>query len=157
MIMRSTSFKLNFRSTLAGLVLTCFALLTGCVPFNKAPLSTDAQSKLFTPKADASVVYIYRDEWLFAAAFSMPINVDNKLLGNTVARSFFRIELPPGEHVIISQSDQYKLPLTTEAGHIYYVWQEVKATGRPTSKLHLMSEAEGQQSVLKCTQIHSHF
>jgi len=131
--------------------------LTGCASINKAPASAEAESKQFSAKPDVSQVYVYRNETM-GAAISMPVTVNGQLAGNTGPHSFFRFELQPGEHVITSQGNESRLTLTTEAGRLYYVWQEVKmgafAAG---SKLQIVSDTVGQKGVAECTQIQSAF
>lgn len=132
-------------------------VLTGCASVNKAPASAEAESKQFVAKPDVSQVYVYRNETL-GAAISMPVTIDGKFAGNTGPHSFFRFELPAGEHVITSQGNESRLTLTTEAGQLYYVWQEVKMGAFSAgSKLQNVSTSTGQKSVAECTQIQSAF
>jgi len=132
-------------------------VLTGCASINKAPASAEAESKRFVTKLDVSQVYVYRNETL-GAALSMPVTVDGKLAGNTGPHSFFRFDLPAGEHVITSQGNESKLTLTTELGKLYYVWQEVKMGAfSGGSKLQLVSEEVGKKGVAECSQIQSSF
>ncbi len=132
-------------------------VLTGCASINKAPASAEAESKQFVSKPNVSQVYVYRNE-TFGAAISMPVTVNGQLAGNTGPHSFFRFELQPGEHVITSQGNESRLTVTTEAGGLYFVWQEVKmgafAAG---SKLQLVSESVGKKGVSECSQIQSSF
>jgi hypothetical protein len=131
--------------------------LTACASVNKAPAEADAASKRFSPMANVSQVYVYRNETL-GAALSMPVTVDGKAAGATGPNSFFRFELPAGEHTFTSQGDVSQLKLTTELGKLYFVWQEVKmgfASGG--SKLQQVSEEVGKKGVLECTQIQSAF
>ncbi|HMV21747.1 MAG TPA: DUF2846 domain-containing protein [Rhodocyclaceae bacterium] len=131
--------------------------LTGCASINKAPASAEAESKQFVSKPNVSQVYVYRNETL-GAAISMPVTVNGQLAGNTGPHSFFRFELQPGEHVITSQGNESRLTLTTEAGGLYYVWQEVKMGAFSAgSKLQLVSDSVGKQGVSECSQIQSSF
>jgi hypothetical protein len=70
-------------------------------------------------------IYIYRNETL-GAALSMPITVNGKSIGSSGAKTFFKLDLPAGKHALTSQGDTSKLELVTEAGKLYFVWQEVK-------------------------------
>lgn len=139
-------------AAVAGLV-----ALTGCASINKAPAAAEAESKQFVAKPDVAQVYVYRNETL-GAAISMTVAVDGRVAGTTGPHSFFRFELPPGEHVITSQGTESRLALTTEAGRLYYVWQEVKMGAFSAgSKLQLVSEGTGQKGVAECSQIQSSF
>ena len=137
----------------AGLLLT----MVGCASINKAPASADAESKQFKPNANTSQVYVYRNETL-GAALSMPVTVDGKLAGNTGANSFFKFDLPAGEHTITSQGDKSSLTITTVLGKLYYVWQEVKmGILSGGSKLQIVPEEVGKKGVAESTQIQSAF
>lgn len=129
----------------------------GCASINKAPANIDAESKQFKPNPAVSQVYVYRNETL-GAAVPMPVTVDGKLAGDTGPKSFFKFNLPAGNHTITSQGNGSELSVTTEVGKIYYVWQEVKMgflSGG--SKLQIVPETVGQQGVAECTQIQSNF
>lgn len=132
-------------------------LMTGCASINKAPASADAESKQFKATAEKSQVYVYRNETL-GAALSMPVTVNGMLAGNTGPNSFFKFDLPAGEHKLTSQGTESQLTITTELGKLYYVWQEVKmGMFSGGSKLQEVSEEVGKKGVAECTQIQSLF
>ena len=138
--------------TVATIILT-----TGCASINKAPASAEAESKQFKSNPMTSQVYVYRNETL-GAALSMPVTVDAKLAGNTGPNSFFRFDLPAGEHKLTSQGTGSELSITTELGKLYYVWQEVKMGAfSGGSKLQLVTEEVGRKGVNECSQIQSAF
>jgi uncharacterized protein YceK len=137
----------------ASLLLT----MVGCASINKAPASADAESKQFKPNESTSQVYVYRNETL-GAALSMPVTVDGKLAGDTGPNSFFKFDLPAGEHKITSQGDESSITINTALGKLYYVWQEVKmGVLSGGSKLQLVAEEVGKKGVEECTQIQSAF
>jgi Protein of unknown function (DUF2846) len=140
-------------------VTVVFALLVmfqmGCASVNKAPAAADSEAKKFSPKAGMAQVYVYRNETL-GAAISMPITVNGKLAGTTGPNSYFKFDLPPGQHTITSQGETSKLTVATEPGKNYFVWQEVKmGVMSANSKLQLVSDAEGKKAVLECSRIES--
>lgn len=138
-------------------IISSVVLMTGCASINKAPASAEAESKQFKESADTSQVYVYRNETL-GAALSMPVTVDGMLAGNTGPHSFFRFDLPAGEHKLTSQGTESQLTITTELGKLYYVWQEVKMGAfSGGSKLQFVSEEAGKKGVSECTQIQSAF
>jgi hypothetical protein len=138
-------------------VVTSIVMLYGCASVNKAPASVDAESKQFKANAAVSQVYVYRDETM-GSAISMPVTVDGKMAGSTGPHSFFKFDLPAGSHTITSQDKESSLSLTTEAGKLYFVWQEVKMGAFSAgSKLQLVSEEKGKKGVADCTQIQSNF
>jgi hypothetical protein len=90
------------------------------------------------------------------AALSMPVTVNGKLAGTTGPHSFFKFDLPAGQHVITSQGNESQLTVNTQAGKLYFVWQEVKMGAfSGSSKLQLVSEEQGKKGVAECTQIQS--
>jgi hypothetical protein len=137
------------RNIFSWVLLAALATLWGCATVDKAPASADSSAKQFTAVPGASVVYLYRNESL-GAALSMPVTVNGKLVGNTGARSYFRMELPAGTHNLTSQGDGSKLALTTEPGKVYYVWQEVKmGVLSGGSKLQVVPDDVGKKGVME--------
>ena len=124
--------------------------LTGCASVQKAPATEDAAAKKFMANPAMSQIYVYRNETL-GAALSMPVTLNGKLVGTTGPKSFLKLEVPAGEHVLTSQGNKSELKLTTEKGKIYYVWQEVKmGMMSGGSKLQLVDESKGQKGVQAC-------
>jgi len=130
-------------------------VLTGCVGVVKAPPALDAKAKEFKPDPATSQVYVYRNETL-GGAIAMDITVDGKLAGETGPNSYFKFNLPAGEHTIRSQGDQSVLKLVTQLGKLYFVWQEVKmGFFSANSELKLVSEADGKLGVMESVLIDS--
>ena len=130
-------------------------LLGGCASIAKAPAEMDQQAKQFRSNPNYSQVYLYRNETL-GAAISMPVTVDGQLAGNTGANSYFKFNLPAGSHTFTSQGDESVLTVNTEAGKLYFIWQEVKmGVLSAGSKLQLVSDTQGRNGVTECTLIDS--
>lgn len=55
-----------------------------------ANVSNDNSAKQFVPMPGKAIVYIYRNE-TFGAAIMMDIAVDNKVVGQTAAHTYFRL------------------------------------------------------------------
>ncbi len=143
------------RTALTAAVLSMSAFLVGCASVNKASQQADSDAKTFRTKPNVSQVYVYRNETL-GAALSMPVTVNGKLAGTTGPHSYFKFDLPPGKQVFTSQGDTSRLEVTTEAGKIYYIWQEVKmGVMSGNSKLQLVTDEVGRKGVLECTLIQS--
>ena len=126
-------------------------ILTGCASVPMASKEMDSQAKQFTTVADKAKIYIYRDENM-GAAVKMPVLLNGMSVGDTVAKSYILREVEPGEHTIVSKTENdAELKLTADAGKNYFVWQEVKMGAfSARSKLHLVDEAKGQKSVQSC-------
>lgn len=127
------------------------AMLTGCASVPMASPELDSQAKQFTTVPDKAKIYIYRDENM-GAAVKMPVLLNGMSVGDTVAKSYILREVEPGEHTIVSKTENdAELRLTADAGKNYYVWQEVKMGAfSARSKLHLVDDAKGQESVKEC-------
>ena len=125
-------------------------LLSGCASVPMGDVQEDARTKTFQAAPEKSGVYIYRNE-SFGAAIRMDVLVDGKTLGQTAAKTYFFTELPPGKHTVTSVSENTDtLSFETAPGKLYYVWQEVKmGLIYARTKLHLVSEADGQKGVLE--------
>jgi hypothetical protein len=137
------------------ILLTLAVIATGCASVNKAPATADAAAKAFKASDAISQVYVYRNETM-GAAISMPVTVDGKLAGTTGPNSFFKFDLPAGEHKITSQGDGSQLSVKTELGKLYFVWQEVKMGAFIAgSKLQVVADEVGKKGVLECTRIQS--
>jgi hypothetical protein len=101
------------------------AFIAGCATGNRAKPAQDAQARLLTPDPEKSVVYLMRDLGDFYIT-EVKVGVDGKVVGTTSPNTFYRWELPPGKHVIVSYTEPPAvLKLTTEPGGVYYVWQDI--------------------------------
>lgn len=100
-------------------------LLTGCALGPQAPVEADAKARLFQPVPDKAVVYLLRDHGdIFVQ--EVTVSVDGKDMGSTWPGSYFRWELEPGTHVLVSQTaPPAVLKLRTDPGGVYYVWQDI--------------------------------
>lgn len=100
--------------------------LSGCASVPMAPPDQDSRAKNFSTTPNKATLYIYRNE-TFGRAISMPVSINGKVLGQTAAETYFRVNLPPGKYVVESKAENdSSLYLTMEAGKNYFVWQEVK-------------------------------
>ena len=129
-----------------------FALfVSACASVPKASHENDQEAKKFQPLPDKSVIYIYRDE-AFGGAVRMDILIDGFLLGEMRSKSYMRAIVKPGSHIVTSRSENSsQLPVTTEAGKIYYVWQEAKMGFMyARTELHLVENDVGQKGVMSC-------
>lgn len=101
-------------------------LLSGCASVPMAPLDQDTKAKDFSPIPNKASLYIYRNE-NFGAAIPMTVSVNGRALGQTAAKTYFRLNLAPGKYSVESHAENVSnLALAIEAGKNYFVWQEVK-------------------------------
>jgi hypothetical protein len=81
----------------------------------------------------------------------MMVSVNGKALGQTAAQTYFRLNLTPGKYNVESHAENVSnLPLTTEAGKNYFVWQEVKmGMWMARSLLQQTDETTGRAGVME--------
>jgi len=134
-------------------LLAIFLIVSGCASVPTASLDEDTLRKSFSaPTTSMSAIYIYRDS-NYGAALKKSVSVDNIPLGQTAPKTYFYIEVAPGEHTLATESEfgDQTLTIETEAGEIYFVKQYIKmGLMIGGSNLKLVDETEGEKGVLKC-------
>jgi hypothetical protein len=133
------------------LTLISLLLLSACASVPMGDAQKDATHKTFSASTNTAGVYLYRNE-NFGAAIRMDVLVDGQTIGQSAAKTYFYVDLPPGKHSFISKSEnEDTLTLDLMAGKLYYIWQEVKmGILYARTKLNLMTETEGKAGVLEC-------
>ncbi|HTL68376.1 MAG TPA: DUF2846 domain-containing protein [Lacunisphaera sp.] len=137
---------------IAGFVL----FFSGCASVPMATTDKDAKSKEFQPLPDRASLYIYRNE-NFGAAIPMTVSVNKRTLGQTAAKTYFHVTVPPGRYTVESITENVSsVNLSLDAGKNYFVWQEVKmGMWSARSALQLVDDAKGRAGVLQSKQIAS--
>jgi hypothetical protein len=135
-------------------VVVAVALSTGCASVQMASTDRDVAAKSFATKADKANIYVYRNESM-GAAVKMDVTLDGKPLGQTASKTYFKVEVPAGEHTLISKAENDSvLAVKTDAGKNYFVWQEVKmGVLYARSALQLVDESTGKTAVQECKMI----
>ena len=125
-------------------------LLSGCAskPTNYASTEQDRGAKEFSPPIGKASLYIYRNE-NFGSLVPMPVTLNNKSLGETGGKTYFKINVPPGNYTISGQAENLSLAeITTEAGKNYFVWQEVKmGVWKARNQLKQVADSIGRSGV----------
>lgn len=129
----------------------CSLFISGCRSVPKASHELDVQAKKFQTNPNGAQIYIYRNE-IFGGMIKIDVEFDGKLIGRTLPNTYFLLQVPPGNHTILSESENKStLEIKAEKGHNYYVWQEVKmGVMLARNKLQLMDEQKGQEGVNDC-------
>ena len=132
-------------------LLASTTLVTGCASVPMASVERDAQAKTFSVKPDKANIYVYRNESL-GATVKVDIDLDGNQIGETVAKSYFSVEVAPGKHMLISRAENDSvLEVITETGKNYFVWQEMKmGLLYARNKLQLVDDATGKAGVSEC-------
>jgi hypothetical protein len=125
-------------------------LIVGCAAPIKAPPEKDTAAKVFTPVKDKATVFIYRNE-NYGGAVGMPVKVNGQDIGETGAKTFFRLNLASGMYVIASEAENTaELPLTVVEGKNYFVWQEVRmGIWKARTALRPVDEKSGVDGVME--------
>ena len=132
------------------LPLIAILLLSACASVTMGDSKQDSIAKTFVAKPNVAGIYIYRNE-SFGAALRMDVEVDGKPIGQSAAKTYFYLDVPPGKHTFTSKSEnEDTITLDALAGKLYYIWQEVKmGLLYARTKLSLVSEEEGRRGVLE--------
>ena len=119
----------GYLTAIAALALA--GLIAGCASTPEATPARDAEAKRFAtphyPSAQPAkaTLYIYRPD---LDAEETILWVNDRLIGATLPRTFFRVELAPGRHHITGLGyDNGQLTLETVAGEQYFVALRVTA------------------------------
>ncbi len=100
------------------------------------------------------MVYLFRDAFV-GKLVGIDVLVDGRPVAQTRGKTFVRLELEPGQHVLTSsspaQGTRADLPLGVAAGSVAYVEQSIKM-GAVTSapQMALVAEADGQKRIRRC-------
>ena len=145
-LLKNRTMKKIFNSIVFLLAL----FLVGCAAPLKAPVENDTAAKVFTPVKDKAVLFIYRNE-NFGGAIGMPIKINGLDIGETGAKTFFRLNLTSGMYLLASEAENTsELPITLTEGKNYYVWQEVRmGIWKARTALRQVEEKTGRDGVLE--------
>ena len=133
------------------LTLVVIVMAAGCATVPMATKEKDTAVKTFTPKPEKAQIYVYRNE-TYGSAVTMVVSLDGKVMGRTGPKTFFWWEVEPGIHTIASHTENVpELPIKTEPGKLYFIWQEVKmGWWAARSVLHEVDEQKGKLGVMEC-------
>src|SRR4030095_29238 len=116
---------MTLKSVFVCALLSLAAGLAGC---GIAPLATpraDTLAKQMLPTEGKAVIYLFRNSPP-SAGWTITVTLDGKEMGETGGQTYFRWEVSPGEHIIISKTHDWSgLVVNAEPGHMYYVWQDI--------------------------------
>jgi len=104
-------------------------LCAGCASTPQASAERDAEAKQFASSPGSSTLYVYRTDFGNADADSDSVLwIDGRLIGATLPRAYFRVNVDPGPHTLNGAGhDVGKVVLETRPGEIYFVSLSVSA------------------------------
>ena len=120
----------------------------------RAPAAQDSNAKRFAPVAERTVVYLFRDAFV-GKMLGLDIAIDGLALGQTRGKTFYRLELAPGEHVLSSINPQdnsrQEYRFTAAAGALMFLEQAVRLGGRALRhEIAPAAAAEAADRVRRC-------
>lgn len=138
------------KKIISYIFLSITLLMVGCAAPIKASPEKDAAAKDFTTAKSGAVLYIYRNENM-GGAVGMPVRVNGADIGETGAKTFFKLNLASGMYAIESEAENTsQLPLTLSDGKNYFVWQEVRmGIWKARTTLRQVDEKTGMAGVLE--------
>jgi uncharacterized protein DUF2846 len=127
-------------------------LASACASVPMASPEKDRAAKEFKTTPGKANLYVFRDESM-GGAVKMSVLLDDKLLGDTAAKTFLLEAVDPGKHALVSKTENdARLEFTAEPGKNVYVWQEVKmGVLSARSALHVLEEAEARSRINECS------
>lgn len=133
-----------------ALLFVLFALLTGCATTQMSKPET-APELVASP--DSALLVIIRDTYLGGAIVFWNY-LDGKFIGETMGKTYFITQVPPGEHYVVSATENTGIAhFDFEAGKKYFLRQGVTMGlwRARTSGYFPMTADEANKAVKNCT------
>jgi hypothetical protein len=106
---------------IASALVLILAFCGGCASTSEAPPAADAEAKRFESASRVAIIYLYRADTPGSSA-TATIWVDDRIVGQTLPATYFRIAVRPGRNRIAAiASDQGRLDIDTREGSVYFV------------------------------------
>jgi len=94
----------------------------------RAATGEEAEAKRFSPVGDRATVYVFRDAFVGRVA-GLDVLLDGTPIGQTRGKTFYRLQLAPGEHLLASRNpqdgSQREHCLRADAGSLLFLEQRV--------------------------------
>jgi hypothetical protein len=134
---------------LAATLLAAVLSSAGCTSVPQASPERDAEAKRFITHPQTATLYVYRDDFAGnISADNSVLFVDGRLIGSTLPRGFFRIDVRPGERVLHgSAPDQGRITVKAPESEITFVVLNV-AGG--TSRFRQVDPETARRDILRC-------
>jgi len=113
----------------AAVVVSILQVFVGNKSVAQASTEEDSRAKEFrTPPGELSALYIFRDA-TYARFAGLELTLDDVSVGQTRGRTFFKLEVAPGDHRLSSSfpgdSTRIDLSVTVGKGQNYFIHQKV--------------------------------
>lgn len=121
--------------------------IAACASTPQASRERDADAKTFSTQPGASTLYIYRNDFTLPGQDSN-LWVDGRLIGATLPRAFFRVNVRPGKHRLNGDGrDTGSLSLETRPGELYFVSLSII---NGNSYFAVVKPEAGRETILAC-------
>lgn len=125
-------------------------MLSGCAT---TQMLKPEQPPALAPASDSALLVIVRDAWIGSAVVFWNY-LDGKFIGETMGKTYFVTQVPPGEHYIVGTSENSAIAhFDFQAGKKYFLRQGVTmgVWRARTSGYHPMTAKEAQEAVQSLT------
>jgi hypothetical protein len=130
-----------------GLAVLLTLLVTGCTSTPEASPERDAEAKQFLTHPGTAAIYVYRPD-VDRFEDHVDLYVDERLVGETLPRTYFRVDAAPGRHVLHGSAlDLGRIELDARPGTLVFIEQDV-AAGH--SHFRVVPEQTGRKRLLAC-------
>lgn len=135
---------LSYRGTRI-LLLTCI-IVAACASTPQASRERDAQAKTFDTHPATAAIYVYRND--NAAEEESVLFVDERLIGATLPRTYFRFNVRPGTHRLHGiGADTGSLVFEARPGDIRFISLRVL---NGISYFQMVGDAAGRETIRAC-------
>jgi len=122
--------------------------LAGCVATPEATPERDAEAKRFIPRPGAATIYVYRPGFSSADRNDPALHVDDRLIGETLPGTFFRVEVPPGKRVLYTFGPGgSQVEIDARPGELHFVALEVSGS---QSRFVRVTPDGGRREIVRC-------
>jgi hypothetical protein len=130
-------------------------VLAGCASISPQDAQLDRTLKHFGTEPDVAGLYVYCDE-LMQGLTKTNVALDGEPIGQLESLTYLYVKLPPGPHSLrATAGNTDELQLDAEAGHNYFVWQELKLGWIVSGvRLHLVTQHEAEAGLATTRPVH---
>ena len=123
--------------------------LGACASTPQASRARDAEAKQFITHPGFAAIYVFRPDFPAATMEDTALYVDDRLIGQTLPGTFFRVDVEPGAHVVrASAAGSVEIKLATRPDELYFV--ELNVVSGANSRLTVVQPARAQAAIRKC-------
>lgn len=144
------------RNVMVGMMLVATLVVSGCASVSMGSKEEDMALKQFPAPPDTMAgVYVYRDSFM-GKALKKTVSLDGEMLGETANGVYFYKVIPPGEHIISTESEfsDNTLSFVADADRNYFIRQYIKmGVFVGGAGLEMVDEEKGMTAVRECCRL----